>query len=75
MRPTEGSTESKIKRGLEAERKELMRRRIVYVLVCEDRENRVAEGSDLAEWRREKKVRERQRRDVAYRERQKTSLW
>lgn len=46
---------SKMRRRLGAGREELVRRRVVYALVCEEKNDRVVERSKMAEYRRRKK--------------------
>lgn len=44
-----------IRRGLGAVGKKLMRREVVYPLVCKEKDDRLVSGLEVAEWRKKEK--------------------
>lgn len=74
MQGAERSKRARLRRELKAMVEGLVRQRLIYQLVSEEKDDRVVRGSELAEWWRAKRLWERRHRLVADRKRQRACV-
>lgn len=75
MRRAERSGARELRRGLGAVKKELVPQGVSYASVCDENDDRVPGGLEMAKWRKGKEVWDRRRRVVTHRELQKVCVW